>query len=155
VKSDKSKDRDEGFKEEVSYGAIIYYQIMNCLKSGRGRETVLDIGGRRVVSVRVFDEFEFDVEHLVSLVSVIGDDEFNEELEEIKKDYDYKLRRLESERNEERKYEHSFDGEAEAEYYQRVQNLKHSYNHKRFNACLRLLKRQGIIIESLMRGGFK
>jgi superfamily I DNA/RNA helicase len=159
VKSDKSKDRDEGFKEEVSYGALLFEQISRCLKSSRGRTiSGIDIGYREIGSVLSYDEYDVDVEHLVSLVSVIGDEEFHDELKKINEDFNVKMRELEK-RFEDELNQAYLDSDDKKrimyEHYNHVQALKFRYNLKRFNACLRLLKRQGVIIESLMRGGFK
>jgi hypothetical protein len=156
----KDKDsKDESFKEEVSYGALLFEQISRCLRSSRGRIlSGIDIGYREIGSVLSYDDYDVDVEHLVSLVEVIADDEFHDELERINDDFNIKMRELEKGFEDElnRPYLDSDDKKRiNYEHYKRVQALKYRYNLKRFNACLRLLKRQGVIVESLMRGGFK
>jgi hypothetical protein len=126
-------------KDEVSYGALIYNQILNCLHSARGR--VMQYGRYYVYC---YDEYEVNVDHLVSLVSVVGDDEFNHDLEVI-----------------ERRYRDKFINDdnrlVDSEYYSSIvysenERVRYRRSFERFNACLRLLKRKGIIVEKLLEG---
>jgi len=136
------KSNDEGVKEEVSYGAVIYNQIMSCLRSAKGKDVVLRFeAGSHPVVVKDYEDYKTDVDHLVSLVSIIGDDEFWDEMERL--DMDFKTRRKKL--VDDNEYE-------DDEIYIHNQKLIYEYSFKRFNAVLRLLKRQGVIVESLLRG---
>jgi len=183
--SKKGRDSWDGssVKDEVSYSALIYNQIMRCLESSRGMLT------RGIAHAwKSYDDYADDVDHLISLLTLISDDEFEEELREIDVKYSNvsfdeffdlvrKLERNKINLNEfercirnrflsseimYRKTEYRNEIRSSVEkatsmwfddYYQsHNQDVLKRYSYERFNACLKLLKRRGVIIEKLLEG---
>jgi hypothetical protein len=93
--------------------------------------------------VYCYDEYEVNVDHLVSLVSVVGDDEFNRDLEVIEGKYRGKF--IDDNRLVDSEYYGSI-------VYNENERIRYKRSFERFNACLRLLKRKGIIVEKLLEG---
>lgn len=128
-------------KDEVSFGAIVYNQIMRCLDSSRGRS----VAGK-YCWITYYDVYENDVNHLVSLVSVIADDEFLNEISAIEREYSKVWKKIDEDMYYGRW--HSPDDEEIAE----VERIIYRFSFQKFNACLRLLKRKGVIVEKLLEG---
>jgi hypothetical protein len=157
MKRDKPSDRDERVKDEVSYGAVIFYQIMSCVKSSKGKDIIVRFEDNpcEAVSVKNYDDYKTDVDQLVSLVEIISDDEFDEDIKRLDREVKDKWLRIDDKDNFKRDWKNPAYNYSDKEIYTYNQRLLYEYNFKRFKACLRLLKRQGIMVESLIKGAVK
>jgi hypothetical protein len=141
----KSKDVDiEGsLKEEVSYGALVYNAILDVLAASKGdvRSVEVSSGVKQFVD---YDRYVRCVQHLIALLEVIGDDEFRKEVDGLDEWYESEVSVIE------RRSRSVFYGvEDEVSEYERV---KYRYGYEMFKACIRLLKRKGVIVEKLLAG---
>jgi histidinol phosphatase-like PHP family hydrolase len=139
-----AKPKPKELKDEVSYGALIYTQIMNCLRESVGREITVDIGTEHGIknsySITSYERLHRAVDFLVSLVSVVADEEFNKELKEIEE--------WAKEAQEEASKTINDELEAHLAYHR----FLYGYSRERFQACLDLLRRKGMIIEEVLKG---
>jgi DNA-binding SARP family transcriptional activator len=109
--------------------------LLACLRDARGRLIVVDDGSMHGAQAFSYADYEVDVDHLVSLVTIIRDEEFLKDLELINAKYDGEFK----------------NGDSYDDFVFN-QRLIYRKSFERFNACLRLLKRKGVIVEKLLEG---
>jgi Asp-tRNA(Asn)/Glu-tRNA(Gln) amidotransferase A subunit family amidase len=139
-----AKPKPKELKDEVSYGALIYNQILNCLRESIGRETYVNIPSRwnvpETYPITSYERYARAIDSLVTLVSVVADQEFKENLKEIE------------EWAKEAQEEALKENTSQIELLRAYQDLTHEHSQRRFQACLELLRRKGMIIEEVLKG---